>query len=137
MLTIVILPKNTFLQRYQVKSAIASSLFFAIVLCAFFGGSAALGADREIERGEAVFNEKCARCHGVNATGTAAGPPLVHRIYHPNHHADLSFRWAVERGVRAHHWGFGDMPKVEGVAPQDVELIIRYVRKLQKDAGIF
>ena len=119
------------------KSVIKCSVFFAFLLYAVSAGSAALGADKDLERGEAVFNEKCAKCHGRGATGTTAGPPLVHRIYHPNHHADLSFRWAVERGVRAHHWGFGDMPKVEGVAPQDVELIIKYVRKLQKDAGIF
>lgn len=44
---------------------------------------------------------------------------------------------AAERGVRAHHWGFGDMPGIEGVKKEDVAMIISYVRELQKKAGIF
>ncbi len=69
--------------------------------------------------------------------GTDKGPPFIHNIYHPNHHSDLSFHWAVERGVAAHHWMFGDMPPVKGLSPEDTGLIIKYVRKLQKEAGIF
>lgn len=90
-----------------------------------------------IARGEAAFNKNCSQCHGPKAAGTGKGPPLVHKIYHPNHHADVTFRWAVDRGVRSHHWFFGDMPKKEGVSPDEVEAIIQYVRKLQKEAGIF
>ena len=39
--------------------------------------------------------------------------------------------------MRAHHWEFGNMPKIEGVTPADVEQIIRYVRWLQREAGIY
>ncbi|MBI5561550.1 MAG: cytochrome c [Deltaproteobacteria bacterium] len=94
-------------------------------------------AQDPFKRGEAAFNANCARCHGVKGGGTDKGPPLVHKIYQPNHHADISFRWAVERGVRAHHWPFGDMPKIEGVSKDDVENIIFYVRAIQRDAGIY
>jgi len=38
--------------------------------------------------------------------------------------------------VKAHHWEFGNMPKIEGVSPADVEQIIRYIRWLQRQAGI-
>jgi hypothetical protein len=61
----------------------------------------------------------------------------VHRIYDPGHHADEAFLLAVRRGVRAHHWQFGDMPAVSAVSPDEVKLIIAYVRDLQKRAGIF
>jgi hypothetical protein len=43
----------------------------------------------------------------------------------------------MKRGIKAHHWEFGDMPRVEGVKKEDVAMIISYVRQLQKEAGIF
>lgn len=91
----------------------------------------------EAEAGQALFQENCVTCHGQNATGSDQGPPLVHRIYEPNHHGDLSFRLAARQGVRAHHWNFGNMPPVEGVSDEDVLKITRYVRELQKANGIF
>ena len=90
----------------------------------------------ELEAGEAKFNAHCSACHGPQATGTRQGPPLVHKIYEPNHHGDAAFFRAAEFGVRAHHWEFGKMPKIEGVSSTDVEQIIRYIRWLQRQAGI-
>ncbi len=87
--------------------------------------------------GEAVFNANCSACHGVHAAGTALGPPLVHKIYEPGHHQDFSFRNAVQNGVVSHHWQFGNMAPVPGVAEDDVERIICYVRELQRANGIF
>lgn len=86
--------------------------------------------------GEVLFDLKCASCHGAKATGTQQGPPLVHQIYEPGHHGDPAFFRAVEMGVRAHHWGFGAMPPVEGVSRADVSLIVNYVRWLQRQGGI-
>jgi hypothetical protein len=60
----------------------------------------------------------------------------VHRIYEPDHHADPAFQLAVARGVRAHHWRFGDMAPVPGVSESDVTAIIGYIRWLQRQAGI-
>lgn len=93
-------------------------------------------APAEFRQGEAKFNASCARCHGAQGTGTTQGPPLVHKIYEPGHHGDAAFQRAVASGVRAHHWQFGDMPKIEGVTPEDVEQITSYVRWLQRQAGI-
>ena len=87
--------------------------------------------------GEALFNANCSACHGKNAAGVdGSGPPLVHRIYEPSHHGDIAFQMAAAQGVRQHHWRFGDMPKVSGVTPADVEQIIVYVRELQRANGI-
>ena len=91
----------------------------------------------EAEAGAALFARKCMECHGRHATGSDQGPPLVHIIYEPNHHGDVSFRRAVSNGVRAHHWRFGDMPPVDGVSADDVETITRYVRELQQANGIY
>lgn len=87
--------------------------------------------------GEGDFNANCATCHGKNAAGTSSGPPLVHRIYEPNHHADISFKLAAQRGVRAHHWKFGNMPPQSHVKDYELVRIVVYVRELQKANGIF
>ena len=87
--------------------------------------------------GQQVFNTTCVLCHGVNAAGTNQGPPLVHKIYEPGHHADFTFRNAVSQGVPAHHWNFGNMPPVPGVSEEQVEQVICYVRELQRANGIF
>jgi mono/diheme cytochrome c family protein len=91
----------------------------------------------ELQAGEAKFNANCATCHGQQGVGTKQGPPLVHKIYEPNHHGDAAFQLAAANGVKAHHWEFGNMPKIEAVTPADVDQITAYVRWLQKQAGIF
>ena len=90
----------------------------------------------EAMAGAALFAENCMSCHGRHASGSDQGPPLVHRIYEPNHHGDASFRLAVRNGVRAHHWPFGNMAPVDGVSDADVAKITRYVRELQRANGI-
>jgi mono/diheme cytochrome c family protein len=89
------------------------------------------------QAGEKAFEKRCAPCHGENAAGAATGPPLVHRVYHPRHHADIVFELAVRRGVQAHHWGFGDMPPQPEVTAAEVADIVQYVRDLQKANGIY
>ena len=96
------------------------------------------GLSPKAEAGRIAFEANCATCHGVNAAGQdGTAPPLVHRIYEPNHHGDAAFQLAAKSGVRAHHWRFGNMPPVPGVSEQDVDKIIAYVRALQKANGIF
>ncbi len=87
-------------------------------------------------RGEMAFADNCANCHGANASGGPGGPPLVHKIYEPNHHGDGSFLLAMQRGVVQHHWRFGNMPLQPQVGPDDAAAIVRYVRELQAANGI-
>jgi cytochrome c2 len=91
----------------------------------------------EFKEGETKFNSFCSPCHGAQGKGTTHGPPLVHKIYEPNHHADMTFHRAAAQGVKSHHWTFGNMPKIEGVTADDVTQIIGYIRWLQRQAGIF
>ena len=87
--------------------------------------------------GRKTYDANCASCHGRNAAGQGGvAPPLVHIIYEPGHHGDESFQRAVARGVRAHHWRFGDMPPVEGLTRRDVAAVVAYVRELQRANGI-
>jgi len=92
----------------------------------------------EAQIGKRIFEGKCSVCHGDNATGQQGfAPPLVDRIYEPNHHGDAAFVAAAKNGVQAHHWDFGNMPPVDGLTDGDVKYIARYIRELQKENGIF
>jgi mono/diheme cytochrome c family protein len=88
------------------------------------------------QNGKILFTANCAQCHGPNGGGTDQGPPLVHDIYNPGHHADYAFVLAARTGVRAHHWRFGNMPPQPQVSELEVKAIVRYVRELQQANGI-
>ena len=91
----------------------------------------------QAQRGQETYAASCAACHGRNAAGQdGIAPPLVHVVYEPGHHGDESFQRAVARGVRAHHWRFGNMPPVEGLTRRDVAAVVAYVRELQRANGI-
>ena len=109
--------------------------------------SAAMASNHEIKPkmpnlsgigiGKKLYDQNCASCHGVSLKGTNQGPPFLHRVYHPNHHRDSVFHTAVQRGVRQHHWKFGNMQPVKRVRRDMVASIVEYVRFMQKQAGIF
>lgn len=92
---------------------------------------------RPAQAGQKVFGENCAACHGALAGGTDRGPPLVHRIYHPSHHADAAFVLAAKRGVTSHHWNFGSMPPQPQIGERSIQQIIDFVRELQQANDIY
>jgi cytochrome c2 len=122
--------------RTTMVLALGGALFAMSVSVTPIAQSASSKVPAEFQLGEGKFNNFCARCHGVEGNGTKQGPPLVHKIYEPNHHGDAAFQRAAANGVRAHHWQFGDMPKIDGVKPEEVDQIVKYVRWLQRQAGI-
>ena len=88
------------------------------------------------QAGQKSFNATCAACHGQDGSGSDAGPPLIHKIYEPSHHGDFSFVRAVTLGVRAHHWRFGNMPRVPEISQAELQDIITFVREVQRHNGI-
>jgi mono/diheme cytochrome c family protein len=100
------------------------------------GGPAGAAVAGDPVAGKAVYDNACAACHGVGATGTDRGPTFLDAVYEPSHHGDASFLLAVRNGSPAHHWSFGDMPPVPGVSDAQVADIVAYVRSLQRAAGI-
>jgi len=88
-----------------------------------------------VETGAGLFAANCAGCHGADVRGTDLGPSLLSEVYEPGHHADGAFQVAVQRGVPAHHWEFGDMPPIPGLSPDEVATIIAFVRDRQRTEG--
>lgn len=88
------------------------------------------------QQGQAAFLRNCQQCHGAWGQGSEQGPPLIHKIYEPSHHADSAFFFAITRGSRQHHWRFGDMPLQPQVKPDEIPAIIRFVREVQESNGI-
>lgn len=87
-------------------------------------------------KGQLVFNTNCASCHGVNAAGGMGGPPLIHDIYNPGHHANGAFINAVRNGVRQHHWQFGNMPPQRHIVFGDMVFLMKFIREVQQQNGI-
>ena len=136
--------------RLCVYAVVASAVLLSMIGCGGEGDprGAATGPEGQdpasgpslseaARAGEELFDANCSVCHGVGATGTNQGPPLIDRIYHPGHHGDFSIRNAVSKGVQQHHWGFGDMAPVASVSSDEVEEIICYIREMQRAGGIF
>ncbi len=88
------------------------------------------------QSGQAAFNKNCSQCHGNNGEGTTSGPPLIHDIYNPGHHGVKSFYGAVQKGVRAHHWPYGDMPPQPQVGFSEIPAIVTFIREVQVQNGI-
>jgi len=86
--------------------------------------------------GHQKFQQSCSVCHGSALQGTKQGPPLIHPFYKPSHHADFAFYRAALKGVKAHHWEFGDMPPVSGITRKDMDVIVPFIRWLQKEKGL-
>lgn len=88
-------------------------------------------------RGQQAFRATCAACHGEDGSGVEdTGPPLIHIYYEPSHHGDAAFILAAQRGVRAHHWRFGDMPPQPGLTRGELVDIVAFIRRVQRENGI-
>ena len=85
--------------------------------------------------GQVVYQARCASCHGDDLRGTDKGPSQLSIVYEPNHHGDDAYRAAIRNGVAQHHWGFGNMPAVEDITDEQIELVIDYIRNQQQTFG--
>ncbi len=94
------------------------------------------GHAEAVEAGSTIFAANCALCHGSDLRGSSTGPSLLHEYYVPSHHSNASFVIAVLRGVRQHHWDFGNMPAVEGLEIEQVHQVICFIRQTQLDEGV-
>ncbi len=88
-------------------------------------------------KGKLLYNENCSSCHGMKLGGTDNGPPLIHAFYKPSHHGDGAFYKAALKGVRAHHWKFGDMPPVKGMTSKMMDRILPYIRFYQQQMKLY
>ena len=112
------------------------------VICASLLSATAIAAETievpfKLARGQMLYENYCASCHGLELDGSDQGPPLVHPFYKPSHHGDKSFYRAVLQGTKQHHWNFGDMQPVEGMTPKKMDSLLPYVRYYQQQKKLY
>jgi mono/diheme cytochrome c family protein len=143
------------MRRFLIPTVIALAVI-GVVVVVISGGSdgdsTAQGAPRDpmtgktefnipvqdpdlVSGGEVLYQANCAACHGSDLRGTAVGPPHLSVIYNPDHHGDGAFALAAVSGVKAHHFGFGDMPAIPAVSEDDFTRILAYIRETQRTEG--
>lgn len=125
--------------RLRRRFVVGAAALLLATLGACGGGGSDDGdplADGDPARGEELFANNCAQCHGGQLQGTELGPPLVHEYYVPSHHGDVAFQAAVQQGVQQHHWEFGPMPAMPALSAEDVGDIVAFVRAEQRAAGL-
>ncbi|WP_455221160.1 c-type cytochrome [Kaarinaea lacus] len=130
----------------QNKKHLTYTILLAALVCLFNLGFALASESTSVEAPKVPFQyslglqkyqKMCSGCHGKWLEGTKSGPPLMHPFYKPSHHADSTFYRAALQGVKAHHWQFGDMPPVQGATRQDLDVIVPFVRWLQREKGLY
>ena len=115
-------------------------LVIALILAACGGGGDTAATVESapadlLAAGRELYEQTCAECHGMDLRGTDKGPSHLSILYEPSHHADGAFVVAALRGVREHHWNFGDMPPVPNLDTEDLTAITAYVRSVQQREG--
>lgn len=117
---------------------VAVAVVVAVVLTVSGGGSSdeppAPGSPEELALGEEVYDQSCATCHGPEAGGGLAGPPLVHEVY--GDLTDAQIRTAIAQGKPPTNWPQfeGGMSPVPNLSATDVAAVIAYVRDAQREA---
>ena len=131
-----------------------AAVLIAVLIAVMGPGGPALGKDRpwlrhieniklprlspELADGKVAYDLFCAQCHGENLVGTLKrGPTFLHRVYHPGHHRDEGFVRASKEGARQHHWKFGEMRPIFGITKERVKIIVKYIRRVQRENGLF
>ena len=88
-----------------------------------------------LQQGAQLFTKYCSACHGAVGDGSDNGPPLVHKIYEPGHPPDEAIHSCADVRVLADRWRLGEMlPWVATTSPV-IELIVPFLRAMQKANG--
>lgn len=102
---------------------------------ALLGAACSSSETSESVDGATVYEQNCASCHGSDLRGTAQGPSQLSIVYEPNHHSDDAYRAAIRNGAPQHHWAFGNMPAIQGISDDEIELVIQFIRQQQETFG--
>ncbi|RME93910.1 MAG: cytochrome c [Verrucomicrobia bacterium] len=107
--------------------------YVAILIAGLMAGAALQAAD--LSKGKAVFDKKCAKCHGKDGKGqTTMGRKLKIKDY------TKAESWAKvkdEEAVKAIKEGYKRngkkvMPAVKGLSDEDIQNVIAYMKSLKK-----
>ena len=121
--------------RRSTSRATVLAVLIALLLSACGDEPVAEGPRAVSTEGASVYGAHCASCHGADLRGTDKGPSQLSIVYEPNHHGDDAYRSAIANGAPQHHWGFGDMPAIEGLTTEQVDDVIAYIRSEQERNG--
>lgn len=95
------------------------------------------GFKSNVIHGAALYKAHCAHCHGRKGEGTSQGIALVHGDFAPSKRPNLSFFFAVRRGVKHSEANTRGINPLADISAEDTAHIIRFIREQQVEAGIY
>jgi mono/diheme cytochrome c family protein len=108
-------------------STMKKSCLALLIVCAW--SSAGYGLDRELQRGKAMLETLCGRCHAVSPTGRspdAGAPPF--RTFGDDKLYDNDFGRRLQDGLTTIH---PDMPTFQ-FSRSDAEAAVNYLKSIQR-----
>ena len=103
---------------------IAGKTLFSVE--AHMAGARAVAASPEA--GRAIYQRRCAACHGAGAGGTARGPGLLERAL-GTAMGRAAMRTAIRTGIAEPRAGYPAMPRFDGLTESEIGAVIRYLRE--------
>jgi mono/diheme cytochrome c family protein len=86
----------------------------------------------EYQLGQTSYHRVCAQCHGADATGGKRAPTFLQVKFDPNNFSNSRIARTILNGSDS-----GAMPSQKArVNDEEIREIIKYIRYIQKDAGI-
>jgi cytochrome c len=104
----------------------AMPLRFLLGLCLLLGAAPVSAADPPLERGRAIAEKNCARCHATGATGESPvtpAPPF--RVLHQRYPIE-NLAEALAEGIVTGH---SAMPEFT-FAPDEIDALLTYIASL-------
>ena len=87
---------------------------------------------KEYQLGQTGYHRVCAQCHGADAMGGKRAPTFLQVKFDPNNFSNSRIARTIINGSNS-----GAMPSQKGrVNDEEIGEIIKYIRHIQKQAGI-
>ena len=87
---------------------------------------------KEYQLGQTSYHRVCAQCHGADAMGGKRAPTFLQVKFDPNNFSNSRIARTIINGSNS-----GAMPSQKGrVNDEEIGEIIKYIRHIQKQAGI-
>ncbi|MFV0318198.1 MAG: c-type cytochrome [Microthrixaceae bacterium] len=119
-----------------IVAALLACIPLLVAACGGSDGDAAPGptGPPDATRGEQVYADRCAACHGRDFQGSAQAPSHLDPHFRPEVTSDEDYRNAIKEGADDPDLDYTRMPGLN-LNDQEIADVIAYIRSVQDERG--